>query len=262
MASADLTPSLRRVAIIQARTSSSRLPGKVLADLGGLPMIIFMAKRVQEAKNIDRLLVATSTDPSDDPLEATLQAHDVECYRGSLTDVLDRFYNAAAHANADIAIRLTGDCPLIEPHLIDRCIVKIESECLDYVSNCEPATYPDGLDVEAIRMNVLFQTWKNARLASEREHVTPYIRNKQNGFRLGNIESKINLSSLRWTVDHIEDLEYVRALFAATKSRTPTEFDRFDLLRIIEQHEVNRTVQFTRNEGYATSLATDYIVHP
>ncbi len=250
-----MTP-LRRVAIIQARTSSSRFPGKVLAELGGMPMIVFMVKRALRA-NLHKLIVATSNAPSDDQLAETLSKHQIECFRGSLEDVLDRFYQAACIARADTAIRLTGDCPLVDADIIDAVAHKLESEGLDYASNCHPPTYPDGLDVEAVRMDALTRAWREATLTSEREHVTPYLKRAEKNFRIGNIESPVDLSHLRWTVDHMEDLLHVRNLFARTGASNPCGFDRFDLLRAVDKSPSAGNSHFKRNEGYAKSLEHD-----
>lgn len=258
MAKTKTMTSLRRVAIIQARTSSSRFPGKVLEDLGGMPMIVFMAKRAMRA-NLHKLIVATSNAPSDDHLAETLSKHRIECFRGSLEDVLDRFYQAACLARADIAIRLTGDCPLIDADIIDALAHKLESEGLDYASNCHPPTYPDGLDVEAVHMDALTRAWREAALTSEREHVTPYLKRSEKNFRIGNIESPVDLSHLRWTVDHMEDLLHVRNLFARTGASNPCGFDRFDLLRAVDESPSAENSHFKRNEGYAKSLEDDSI---
>lgn len=172
-------PSPRRVAIIQARMSSSRFPGKVLEPLLGLPMIVFMARRVQQARLVDEVLVATSTDPSDDALAQALQSYGMGCFRGSLNDVLSRFHDAAVHTRADQVVRLTGDCPLMDADLVDRALALLTSSGADYVSNVAPPSYPDGLDVEAFTMAALHDAWRNAQLPSEREHVTLYLRDRK-----------------------------------------------------------------------------------
>lgn len=253
---------LRRVAIIQARMSSTRLPGKVLIDLAGLPLIVFMAKRVQQARCVDSLIVATSVDASDDPLAAALDAHGITCFRGNLNDVLDRFYQAATEEHADHVVRLTGDCPLMDADLVDRALNLLAESGADYVSNCVPPTFPDGLDVEAFTMSALKTAWANAQMASEREHVTPYLREPSHGMKLGNWQGLADLSYLRWTVDHPDDLDHVRALVSAAGRSAPESFDRFDLYRIIEQqpHQLTASPQHVRNEGYLKSIANDHAV--
>ncbi len=254
-----MTPP-RRVAIIQARMSSSRFPGKVLAPLNGVPMIVFMARRVACAKQLDQLLVATSTDPSDDALAQTLADHGIACFRGDLADVLDRFVQAARSSDADHVVRLTGDCPLMDPDLIDRGLRELALGQADYVANVLLPSYPDGLDVECMTMSALETAWAQARKPSEREHVTPFIREGQSGLRVQGWQASLDTSALRWTVDHPDDLEHIGALVAAClqDSADPTTFDRFDVLRAIEQKRIGTQAQHQRNEGYAKSLAAEY----
>lgn len=252
----------RRVAIIQARMSSSRFPGKVLAPLGGMPMILFMVQRVRAARRVDHLAVATSTDPSDDPLAALLAGHGVDCHRGSLDDVLDRYTQAARRYGAQHVVRLTGDCPLMDADLVDRGLEELARGDADYVGNSTPPSFPDGLDVECFTMAALETAWREARRPSEREHVTPYIRNGGSGLRVRNWRGVADFSALRWTVDHPDDLVHVQDLvqahFAAVgKPVSATGFDRFDLMRVLETREVAPPGQHMRNEGYAKSLAAE-----
>ena len=247
----------RRVAIIQARMSSSRFPGKVLEPLLGMPLLVFMVKRVQQARCVDQVLVATSTDPSDDVLADTLQSHGVTCFRGSLNDVLGRFHDAAVHAGADHVVRLTGDCPLMDPDLVDRGLSLLASRDADYVSNVAPPSYPDGLDVECFTMTALHDAWRNAQLPSEREHVTVYLRAGHAHIRTTGWSGLCDLSGLRWTVDHPDDLAHVKALIATTGTVSATGFDRFDLYRGIEREALNTGADHPRNEGLAKSLAAE-----
>lgn len=252
------TPSpLRRVAIIQARVSSSRFPGKVLELLLGLPLIVFMAKRVQLAKLVDQVIVATSTDPSDDALVQTVQSHGIDCFRGSLDDVLGRFHDAAQHAHAQHVVRLTGDCPLMDADLVDRALALLASSGADYASNIAPPSYPDGLDVEAFTMAALHSAWVNARLPSEREHVTLYLRAGHAHVKTVGWSGMSDLSSLRWTVDHPDDLAHVKALLEAAGQTSATGFDRFDIYRGIECGDLGKGAQHSRNEGLAKSLAAE-----
>jgi len=252
-------PPPRRVAIIQARTSSSRFPGKVLASLNGVPMIVFMARRVVRAGQVDRLLVATSNDPSDDALAQTLAGHGIDCFRGHLDDVLDRFYQAARWAGADHVVRLTGDCPLMDADLIDRGLRELARGHADYVANILPPSYPDGLDVECMTMHALETAWAQARKPSEREHVTPFIREGRAGLRAQGWRSGLDTSALRWTVDHPDDLAHVSALVEACLrgGADAITFDRFDVLRVIEHQNVGAQAQHQRNEGYVKSLAAE-----
>lgn len=249
----------RRVAIIQARMSSSRFPGKVLAELAGLPLIVFMARRVARAILVDDLLVATSTESSDDALADTLAAHRIACFRGNLDDVLDRFFQAARQARADHLVRLTGDCPLMDPDLIDHGLAELARRGDDYVANVLPPSYPDGLDVECFTMRALETAWREARKPSEREHVTPFIREGQAGLKASGWCGALDLSALRWTVDHPDDLEHVAALIRGgeTLGLSPQTIDRFDLLRVIERGLSTNQATHERNEGYAKSLAAE-----
>jgi spore coat polysaccharide biosynthesis protein SpsF len=246
----------RTVAIIQARMSSSRLPGKVLMPIAGRPSILFMCERVRRARAVDALCVATSTDPSDDALAVCAEQAGIAVHRGSLDDVLDRFVAAARAQRAEIVVRLTGDCPLIDADVIDRVVALVARDGCDYASNSDPPTFPDGLDVEAMTIAALEEAGAEARLGSEREHVTPYIRNHGDRFRAGCLASPVDLSPLRWTVDYPDDLALVRAL-AEGVSGDPLAADRFDFLRVHEALGPAGNAAHARNEGLAASLARD-----
>jgi len=248
---------MKCVAIIQARTSSSRLPGKVLEPLNGVPMIVFMLRRVARARKLSHLLVATSVDNSDDVLARVVAEHGFECYRGDLSDVLGRYHAAAKLSAADIIVRLTGDCPLIDADLIDRCISTLLDGNLDYVSNADPPTFPDGLDVEAFTKDALSKAHECTQLPSDREHVTPYIRRTKALFRQANLRSSIDLSALRWTVDHADDLEFVRALLRTVPCDDITRADRFNFLRHESIHGANFPRNpHVRNERFSDSSTT------
>ena len=189
------------LAVLQARMASSRLPGKVLRSIMGRPMLARQLDRVHRSRLIERLVVAISDDPSDDPLAEFLVSEGIGLYRGSLDDVLDRVYRAAAAHDPGNVVRLTGDCPLADPDLIDRVIEEHLAGGFDYSSNCLEPTWPDGLDTEVMRFNTLDQARKRATLASEREHVTPFIHNRPELFHLHSIKAGTDLSRHRWTVD-------------------------------------------------------------
>jgi spore coat polysaccharide biosynthesis protein SpsF (cytidylyltransferase family) len=260
----------RRVAIIQARMSSSRFPGKVLANLDGLPLIVFMAQRVQRSALLDHVVVATSTDTSDDILVRVLAEHGIPCQRGSLHDVLDRFHAAARACQADHVVRLTGDCPLMDADLIDRGLSELAKTDCDYVSNVLPPSYPDGLDVECFTMAALETAWRHATLPSDREHVTPFIRAGHEGLRARGWTGTADFSTLRWTVDHPDDLAHVASLLAIAQSQRLARqasaavqpIDRFDLLRALETGLVAKAGDHLRNEGYQKSLAEDSVNTP
>lgn len=204
------------LAILQARMTSSRLPGKVMADVLGEPMIFRQIERLRRARRIDRLVVATSADGSDDPLAQACEARAVPVFRGSLDDVLARFGGALTLApEADVVIRVTADCPLADPEVVDATIACLLDARADYASNTpEVRTYPHGLDVEVMRRAVLEEAVREARDPYEREHVTPYIYRRPERFRLEYISRSPSLAHLRWTVDYPEDLAFVRDVYA------------------------------------------------
>jgi spore coat polysaccharide biosynthesis protein SpsF len=256
MSAASARP--RTVAIIQARMSSSRLPGKVLMPIAGRPAILLMAERVRRARSVDAVCLATSVDPSDDALAACVEEAGIAVYRGSLDDVLERFVGAARVHSAEIVVRLTGDCPLIDPELIDEAAGLIASGGCDYASNSDPPTFPDGLDVEAMTVAALEIASAEATLGSEREHVTLFIRNHPERFRAGHVRSPVDLSALRWTVDYPDDLARVRAL-AEGVAGDPVLATRSDFLSVDERLGPADNAAHVRNEGLAASLAKDAV---
>jgi spore coat polysaccharide biosynthesis protein SpsF (cytidylyltransferase family) len=207
------------VAIIQARMTSTRLPGKVLADIGGKPLLHKMIERVSLSKKLSNIIVATTINADDDPVEELCKQLNVSVYRGDEEDVLGRFSAAAKNYSAeDIIVRLTADCPLIDPEIIDQTIEVYERKKCDYASNTNVRTYPDGLDVEVFSRDILELANKNAKHTFLREHVTPYIRGSHAEYGCVNlkIEQLIfpgDFSHIRWTVDTAEDLEVIREIF-------------------------------------------------
>jgi spore coat polysaccharide biosynthesis protein SpsF (cytidylyltransferase family) len=215
---------MKTIAIIQARMSSSRFPGKVIADLGGLPMVVFMAARVAQSKAIDEVILATSIEPSDDPLAEAAQSHGLTVFRGPLEDVLGRFVMVQAQTNAQVIVRMTGDCPLADPKVIDDLIALRTAENADYANNISPRSYPHGLDCEVFTAQALSLAQTNARDAYDREHVTPWMRSGTTALTTANLSQAVDQSKLRITVDHPEDLDVVRAALEAThKDATFTE---------------------------------------
>lgn len=249
-----MTEAPRTIGIVQARMSSSRLPGKVLEPIADKPAILFMCERLGRSRRLDGICVATSSDGSDDVLAERVRSAGIPLFRGSLEDVLDRFLGAARQERADIVVRLTGDCPLMDPQLVDRVIEARERGDYDYASNVDPPTYPDGLDIEVLTMGALERAHREARLQSEREHVTPYVRNAP-GYRRYCHRGLVDLSALRWTVDYPDDLAFVQALTAAL-TVDPVDADLFDLLRAQDTSALRDAVH-ARNEGLAKSLADD-----
>jgi len=241
---------LKNLAILQARLSSSRLPGKVLNPVLGQPMLFRQTERLRRCAAFERLVVATSVDSLDDALVSECAARGIACTRGSLDDVLDRFIQSALPYHPEAVVRLTGDCPLADPALIDEVINYFHAGDYDYVSNCNPPTFPDGLDVEVIRFACLERAGREATLPSEREHVTLYLRAHPERFRLGNYVSPVDRSGMRWTVDEPEDLEFVRAVYEKLYPVKPA-FTTDDILNLLERHPGLRSInsKFKRNEG-------------
>ena len=246
------------IALLQARTSSTRLPGKVLKPLLGEPMILSQIERLRRVRNIDRLMVVTSVRPSDDPLAVCCEGAGVEVFRGSLDDVLDRFYSAVRDACPQHVVRLTADCPLTDPEVIDAVIDFYRDGDYDYASNVLQPTYPDGLDVEVFRFSVLESIAHEATLPSQREHVTSFIYQHPERFRLGGLTYEKDLSALRWTVDEPADLTFVEAVYDALYHDNPT-FAMADVLQLLAQRpelmEINAGQ--LRNAGYLKSLVQD-----
>lgn len=223
----------RVVALIQARTSSSRFPQKVLADLNGQAMILSMLERVAHAKRLNDYVVVTSTDASDDVLVECLLQSRKKVFRGSLNDVLNRFKCAAEAHPAEIFVRLTGDCPLIDPFIIDRVVSLMDDPNIDYASNIDPPRFADGLDVEAFRNHQLMRAHELAAPGPEREHVTLWMRSDGAGLRRANLAGVIDSSHIRLTVDYPDDLEEVRAIVAAL-GNDPPSCDHFAILRYLD----------------------------
>lgn len=208
------------VAIVQARMTSTRLPGKVLADIGGKPALQRMVERLAPSRHIDRLVVATTALPSDDPVVALCARLGVGCFRGDEQDVLGRYVAAARAFDADPVVRLTADCPMHDPEVVDAAIALFLQGGFDHVSNAVRRTYPDGLDVEVMSRAALEKAGREAAHPFLREHVTTYIRGSKpeyghGDFRLGHLLNDVDFSRLRWTVDRPEDLARIRRFFAA-----------------------------------------------
>ena len=205
--------SNQTLVILQARMSSSRLPGKVMMKINDEPMIHWQIKRILEATKVSDLVVATSVDATDDCLVDFLEANSIKVHRGSLRNVLSRFTEAATKYHYDALIRLTGDCPLVMPELINQMVDEFYELDVDYLSNTLEPTFPDGLDIEIIRRGILEKLASFKLENMELEHVTFGVYTRPETFRLSNFKSKSNLSTERWTVDYQEDLEFVRAIF-------------------------------------------------
>lgn len=204
---------MRTVAVLQARMTSIRLPGKVLMEVEGAPMLARQLARLAAAKLLDEVVVATTVNTADDRIVAVAEEAGVRCYRGAEQDVLARYVGAAREAAADVIVRTTADCPLIDPEVMDRVVAALDAEA-DYAANVLERTFPVGLDVEALFADVLFRLDRLARSPDAREHVTSFIRfERPDLFQCRSVIDDHDNSDLRWTVDTAEDLETVRRLY-------------------------------------------------
>jgi len=244
------------LALLQARCSSSRLPGKVLKPILGKPMLLHQIERLSNSQMIDKLVVATSNDISDDAIEKMCLDNNIEVFRGDLNNVLDRFYQCTKSFKPDHVVRLTGDCPLADWQIIDDMIQYYVDKKLDYMATS--LKFPDGLDVEVMTMKALAEAKYHATLPSELEHVTQYINKKSIKFKIEYFDFDKDLSHLRWTVDEPEDFVLVEKIYQALYEINPLFLtnDILDLLK--RQPELTRiNDSFIRNEGLEKSIQED-----
>ncbi|NQW12291.1 MAG: glycosyltransferase family protein [Alphaproteobacteria bacterium] len=244
----------RTVAVIQARMTSRRLPGKVLLEVLGRPLLGHQIDRVGRATRVDAVVIATTANPTDDPIAALAKTLGIGCHRGSETDVLGRVTDAAEQVGATVMVRLTGDCPLIDPDLLDAalgCLIESDPP-LDYVTNDPPRTWPIGLDVEVMRMTALRAAAAEATDPYDREHVTPFLYTRPERFRLDSIRCPEDLSHHRWTLDEPADFELIKRILEALLPVKP-DFGWRDVLALVEAHPewraLNRDVQQTARPG-------------
>ena len=241
--------------IIQARMGATRLPGKVLKKVKGITLLEYEINRVRQANKISKIVVATSDKRADDKIEKLCKKINIDCFRGSEDDVLDRYYQCSLkYPRYKNIIRITGDCPLIDPLIIDNVIAFFEKNKFDYASNVLKETFPDGMDVEIFTRNALTESAQKARLGSEREHMTQYmIKNKK--FKKGNFTAEHDWSHFRLTVDEKKDFEVVKFLIENSKP-TAGYLDYISLLK--KNPEIMaKNMYITRNEGLLKSLKED-----
>jgi len=235
--------NIHTLVILQARMSSRRLPGKVLLILNDKPMIYWQIKRILRAKSITKLVVAISEHPSDDILANYLDEIAQEYIRGPLDNVLERFIQANKLYNPQSIVRITGDCPFVMPEIIDSVVNLFNETKYDYVSNVVDLTFPDGLDVEVFKANILEKLMNYPLTCAEKEHVTLGILNRKDDFIIGNYSNNKNLSHYRWTVDTAEDYNFVSKIFANFRS-SEVAFTFNDIQRFIENNpginQINR----------------------
>lgn len=215
--------------VVQARMGSTRLPGKVLQDIAGRPMLSYQMERLRRVKRAERIVVATTDQPADDAVERFCQKEKIACVRGSEHDVLARYHLAIERFPADVVVRITADCPLIDPAIVDEAIAAYEP---DYVSNMLETTYPYGMAVEVFSAQALREAHREAKDPAEREHVTPFIYRHPERYRLRSLTMAPNLSHHRWTVDTPEDFELVSRLLKTLKPH----FTLQDVLAVLDEH--------------------------
>lgn len=245
-------------AIVQARMTSTRLPQKVLKDLAGKPVISQVFNQLSYSKLLSGIVLATSTDISDDPLEKWAIENGYNIFRGDLNNVLKRFYDAAISLNAELIVRITADCPLIDPEVVDKVIEKFINGDYDYLSNANPPTFPDGLDTEIFSFESLKKAYDNATLKSEFEHVTTFIVNHPEFFKIGNYSSTSNYEKLRWTLDNKEDYEFLSIVYKELYK--PNSFISWkEVINFLESNKslLKINEHINRNEGLIKSLNED-----
>ena len=252
---------MKTIAIIQARSTSTRLAAKVLLPIESMPMIIFQLKRVKRCKQVDSIIVATSDQESDDELASTVKEAGFKVFRGDLEDVLKRFSDCAEEEKANTVVRLTGDCPLTDPVLIDEIVEAFKGGNWNYLSNCaveEKLCVPDGFDVEVFGADVLKRANKEAKLLSEREHVTPWFKTTEAGLKWGHYEHKYRDHNLRLTVDDSDDLKVVREVVKAI-IKDNQDFGVDEVVNYLKENPELTSInnKTKRNEGYLKSLAED-----
>jgi len=239
---------MKTVIIVQARTASSRLPGKVMMPLAGKPLLSRMLERVSASSEGDEIVVAATIASGDDQIEVLCKKTGFACYRGHPTDLLDRHYQAAEVFEADVIVKIPSDCPLIDPKIIDRVLryYKTNSRKFDFVSNLHPATYPDGNDVEVVPLSILEEAWQEASNGYEREHTTPFIWEQPRRYRIGNAEWESGLDysmSHRFTIDYQEDYNFINRVYDELWTSENPVFSLADILKLLDEkkeiHDIN-----------------------
>jgi spore coat polysaccharide biosynthesis protein SpsF len=247
-------------AIIQARMTSSRLPGKVLKKILGRPLLSYLIERLNYCSSLEEIIIATTTNIGDEPIVNFAVNNNLACYRGSENDVLDRYYQAAKKFGVNHIVRITSDCPLIDPQVVDK-IIGIYSKHSDSDLTRTGPTYPEGLDVEVFPFKNLEIAWREAQLSSEREHVTPLIWKNPTRFNIHTIPLEEDYSFLRLTVDEYVDFEVVKAVIEEIYKKDDNPFLLKDVINLYEEkpHIFDKNKHVARNEGYLKSVKNDSI---
>jgi spore coat polysaccharide biosynthesis protein SpsF len=240
--------------------ASTRLPNKVMADLAGRPMLAHVVSRVRRARFLSDVAVATTLSSQDDVIATFCSDECIPCFRGSEEDVLDRYYEAARAFAVDVVVRITADCPLHDPRVIDAVVSEFDPATADYVSNTIERTYPDGLDTEVLSFATLTRAWREARWTSEREHVTTYVCKHPELFRIKQVRQPRDLSALRWTVDEPRDLAFAREIVR----RLPEGFGMEEVETLLAGNPTLRSINadIAFNEGHQISIRRDRMVDP
>jgi spore coat polysaccharide biosynthesis protein SpsF len=235
---------MKIVAVVQARMGSTRLPNKVLKDLGGASVLDRVLHRLRRSRLIAYIVVATTVEPRDNALVEHCEQNAISVFRGSEEDVLDRYYRAARQTHADVVIRITSDCPLIDPEVTDATIQAFLDQQVDYCNNVRVRTYPRGLDTEVMTLKALERAWREAEKQYQREHVTPYIYENPSKFKLHAIENDVDYSHHRWTLDTQEDLVLLQAIYTCFGGRD--DFSWREVLEVVEKDpslaDINRHI--------------------
>ena len=246
--------------VIQARTDSKRLANKVLKEIEGTPMICHIINRIKRSRNVEQIILATTDNNSDKILLDIAEKFKIIGFAGDEDDVLERFFDAATSFSADPIVRITGDCPLVDPELLDIMIQIFLENKYDYISNTIERTFPDGLDIEIFSFDALKKAHEEAKWSSEREHVTPFIIKNQDLFKVYNYKNKQDLSNLRWCIDEEDDLLMVKQIFHEMGNKQ--FFSTDDIIELISKNpriaETNRKIK--TNEGYKKSLKNDKLI--
>ena len=250
------------VCIIQARMGSTRLPGKVMKKINGKTILYYVVERMKQSKLINQIVIATTTNTQDDVIVKEAERLDVESFRGSEEDVLSRYYFAAKRYTADVVVRITSDCPLIDPEITDKIIrFYLDNGIYNLVTNAGPIaqnrTFPRGLDAEVFSFDILKEAFDNATEEYQREHVTPFIRKNKKLFKNKNIENDQDLSKYRITIDEKEDLIVIREIIEKLENKE--NYDLSDIINVLESNKeiIEKNKKFERNEGYKKSLEED-----
>lgn len=251
----------RVVAVVQARLGSTRLPGKALEDIAGRPMLAHVLARTASVPGVDQVVLATTKRSEDDALASLSRDLGIACTRGSTDDVLDRFHSTLLSYPAGVVLRVTGDCPFLDPMVVQLVLDAFvrSAGTVDYVSNVDPPTYPDGLDAEVFSRLALERAWREAVLPSDREHVTTYIRDRRDRFRVANVANDEDLSAHRWVVDTEADLAFARQIYASLDPPGGGIFGMAEVLAILRRRPELRALNggVRRNEGLEHSRARD-----